>query len=244
MRNQPFYDTIDVHKSIKLKHRGARNVKIYYDDSEIVVVEKAYGVSSQESNGENVISLIEKEIGIKPYCVHRLDTQTTGVMVYAKTKESAAFLSSEIANGKMQKEYLALCHGKAPSYEKMVDLLYHDKLKNKSFVVGKKRSGTKEAILELWTLGEAKYKEKELSLVKILLHTGRTHQIRVQLSSRGFVLYGDGKYGAKDNDKIALHCCKIGFTHPNGKEMSFTSLPNGGTWNVFDNVANAIESTN
>lgn len=208
-------------------------MKIYYQDNEIIVVEKDYGVSSQESNGESMISLIEREAGVKPFCVHRLDTQTTGVMVYAKTKESAAFLSREISNGKMRKEYLAICHGKTEDYTEMVDYLYHDKLKNKSFVADKKRSGTKEARLQLWTQGGGKYKEKELSLVKILLHTGRTHQIRVQLASRKNPLYGDGKYGARDNDKIALHCFKITFTHPNGAQMSFTSLPNGGAWDAF-----------
>ncbi|MBO5380315.1 MAG: RluA family pseudouridine synthase [Clostridia bacterium] len=211
-------------------------MKIYYQDDEIIVVEKEYGVSSQESNSENMISLIEKETGVRTFCVHRLDTQTTGVMVYAKTKESASHLSRIVASGEMHKEYLAVCHGKTPEYVEMVDLLYHDKLKNKSFVANKKRSGTKEAKLELWTQGEGKYKEKELSLVKILLHTGRTHQIRVQLSSRGNPLYGDGKYGAKDNDKIALHCYKLGFLHPNGKYMSFVSIPDGGAWGAFENL--------
>ena len=81
-------------------------MKIYYQDAEIVVVEKVYGVSSQESNGENMISLLKNELGGEIYCVHRLDTQTTGVMVYAKTKEASAFLSREIASGKMHKEYL------------------------------------------------------------------------------------------------------------------------------------------
>ena len=211
-------------------------MKIYYQDGEIVVVEKPYGLSSQESNGENMISLIKNELGGEIYCVHRLDTQTTGVMVYAKTKESAAYLSRELADGKIHKEYLALCHGQTPSYEKMVDFLYHDKLKNKSFVVTKKRNGTKEAILELWTQGAEKYKENELSLTKILLHTGRTHQIRVQLASRGNVLYGDGKYGAKDNDKIALHCYKLSFAHPNGEEMTFISYPAEGVWDIFSRV--------
>ena len=208
-------------------------MKIYYQDDEIIVVEKEYGVSSQESNGENMISLIQKETGANTFCVHRLDTQTTGVMVYAKNKESAAHLSKIVASGEMHKEYLAVCHGKTPEYSEMVDLLYHDRLKNKSFVVDKKRNGTKVAKLELWTQGEGKYKEKELSLVKILLHTGRTHQIRAQLSSRGNPLYGDGKYGAKDNDKIALHCYKLGFLHPNGKYMSFVSIPEGGVWGAL-----------
>ncbi len=207
-------------------------MKIYYQDEEIIVIEKIYGISSQESNGESVLSLLRKE-GIDAYCVHRLDTQTTGAMVYAKTKNSASYLSAKIANGQFYKEYLAVCHGTPERYGQMVDLLYHDKLKNKSFIAKNKRAGVKEAKLEFWTQGAKKLGEKELSLVKILLHTGRTHQIRVQLSSRGFALYGDGKYGAKDNDKIALHCAKIRFTHPNGKELEFVSQPEGEIWQGF-----------
>lgn len=206
-------------------------MKIYYEDNEIIALEKPYGASSQESQGVSVLSLL-KERGIDAFCVHRLDTQTTGVMVYAKTSKSAAFLSSQISSRQFYKEYLAVCHGTPEKEGEMIDLLYHDKLKNKSFVVKSKRAGCKEANLEFWTQGSAKFNEKELSLVKILLHTGRTHQIRVQLSSRGFPLYGDGKYGAKDNDKIALHCHKIKFIHPNGKEMEFVSMPDGEIWNL------------
>lgn len=206
-------------------------MKVYYEDNEIVVLEKPYGASSQESNGVSVLSLL-KEMGIDAFCVHRLDTQTTGVMVYAKTSKSASFLSSQMSNRQFYKQYLAVCHGIPQKEGEMLDILYHDKFKNKSFVVKNKRAGCKEARLEFWTQGSLKIDEKELSLVKILLHTGRTHQIRVQLSSRGYPLYGDGKYGAKDNGRIALHCHKIRFTHPNGKEMEFVSIPEGEIWDL------------
>lgn len=206
---------------------------IYYEDNEIIVIEKPYGVSSQESNGESVISLLKKE-GKDVFPVNRLDTQTTGVMVYAKTQGAASALSLEIANGGFYKEYLCVCHGKAPGSGEMTDLLYHDRLKNKSFVVDKKRAGVKEAKLEFWTQSVTNFKNNELSLLKIRLLTGRTHQIRVQLSSKGHVLFGDGKYGAKDNDKIALHSHKIKFTHPKTKaKMEFSSLPSGEVWEVF-----------
>lgn len=206
-------------------------MKVYYEDNEIVVLEKPYGASSQESNGVSVLSLL-KEMGIDAFCVHRLDTQTTGVMVYAKTSKSASFLSSQMSNRQFYKQYLAVCHGIPQKEGEMLDILYHDKFKNKSFVVKNKRAGCKEARLEFWTQGSLKIDEKEFSLVKILLHTGRTHQIRVQLSSRGYPLYGDGKYGAKDNGRIALHCHKIRFTHPNGKEMEFVSIPEGEIWDL------------
>ena len=116
----------------------------------------------------------------------------------------------------------------------MQDLLFHDRVKNKTFVVDSKRKGAKEARLSYERIGVGQIKGKDVSLVKILLHTGRTHQIRVQLSSRGHVLYGDGKYGAKDNDKIALHSCKIEFAHPQtGEKMIFESLPSGEAWDTF-----------
>lgn len=207
---------------------------VYYEDENIIVCEKPYGFSSQESSGENMISLLKSYTGCDVFCVHRLDVQTTGIMVYAKSKQSAASLSEQIAKREFSKVYLALCHGALEKRGEMTDILYHDKLRNKSFVVNNKRNGAKEARLEYSLVNEGEYKGKRLSLVKIELHTGRTHQIRVQFSSRGFMLYGDGKYGAKDNDKIALHSYKISFFHPITKEkISFSSLPTGEPWDTI-----------
>ena len=145
-------------------------------------------------------------------------------MVFAKTEQSAAILSLQIANRQFKKEYLVICHGCVDKMAEMRDFLYHDRIKNKSFVVKNKRSGSKEAILVYELLN---YNEKDnLSLVKVKLHTGRTHQIRVQFSSRGHSLYGDGKYGAKDNDKIALHSHSIMFLHPiTNEKMCYISYP-------------------
>lgn len=199
---------------------------IIYQDEEIVVCNKPYGVSSQTSNGENMVKLLSELCTSNIYPVHRLDTQTTGLMVYAKTEKSAKELSLQIANRKFEKEYLCLCHGKINSIGEMTDYLYHDRIKNKSFVVKNKRNGSKEARLEYFKIGECEKNGYTLSLVKVKLLTGRTHQIRVQFSSRGFVLYGDGKYGARDNDKIALHSCFLSFYHPKTKEkMEFSSQP-------------------
>lgn len=195
-------------------------MQIYYEDSEIIVCEKPYGVDCEKG----MIALIKEERGAESFPVHRLDIKTTGVMAFAKTRESAAYLSSHMDD--FSKEYLALCHGELDGYGEMRDYLYHDKRQNKSFAVNTKRSGAKEAILHFSTQGKGIYKGKELTLVKIKLITGRTHQIRAQLSKRGCVLYGDGKYGAKDNDKIALHAFKLSFNHPKTKErLEFISLP-------------------
>ena len=199
---------------------------IIYQDKEIVVCEKPYGVSSQLSGGENMVNMLKEACGCEIYPVHRLDTQTTGLMVYAKNQRSAAALSTQVAEKSFEKEYLCLCHGDIEDSGKMVDFLYHDRIKNKSFVSKTKRAGVKEAILEFTKKSEFFKGECRLNLVRVKLYTGRTHQIRVQFSSRGNVLYGDGKYGAKDNDKIALHSAYISFCHPKTKQMlEFESTP-------------------
>lgn len=199
---------------------------IVYQDKEIVVCEKPYGISSQESGGENMISLLKKECGGEIYPVHRLDTQTTGLIVYARSKKSAAELSRQVQERELEKEYLCLCHGEMEGEGEMVDFLYHDRLKNKSFAVKTKRNGAKEARLGYWVISPKNVGECRLFLVKVKLYTGRTHQIRVQFATRGCPLYGDGKYGARDNAKIHLHSSHIGFFHPETKKkLEFDSLP-------------------
>ncbi|MBR2443923.1 MAG: RluA family pseudouridine synthase [Clostridia bacterium] len=208
-------------------------MKILYSDDQIVIVNKPYGVSSQDGKGQSLTEMLREALGGEIYPVHRLDTQTTGLIVYARTKESAGFLSKEIQEKRVSKKYLCICHGEIEGEGTMVDYLFHDKLKNKSFVVDSKRRGSKEAVLDFRVLE----KEKELSLLEIHLKTGRTHQIRVQLSSRKSPLYGDGKYGAKDNDKIHLHSYYLSLTHPKtGKKMELYSRPEDGAWESFDFV--------
>ena len=212
-------------------------IKIYFEDEHLVVCEKPYGVMSQSGNGSNMPQLLSEQLNTKILPVHRLDTTTTGLIIYAKTEKIAGLLSAQIANGDLDKHYLAVCHGRLKSSGEMTDYLYHDKLKNKSFVTKSERKGSKLAKLEFCTLGGTFLNEKELSLVKIHLLTGRTHQIRVQFSSRGNMLYGDGKYGAKDNDKIALHSHMLSFTHPITKEkLAIASMPEGKIWEQFNEL--------
>ena len=207
---------------------------VYYEDNDVIVCEKPYGVSSQDSDGENMIKMLKTHTGCDVFCVHRLDVQTTGLMVYAKNKESAGDISNQITSGKFQKKYMCICHGVCEENGTMQDLLFHDRVKNKTFTVQTKRKGAKEASLEYRRIAVGEIKGKEASLVEVLLYTGRTHQIRVQFSSRGYVLFGDGKYGAKDNSKIALHSFKIEFSHPKTKKiMSFESVPLGEPWSAF-----------
>ena len=207
-----------------------------YIDNDLVVCEKPYGVSSQASDGENMLELIKGAHGCDAFVVHRLDITTRGLMVYALNDSSAGNLCAQVASHTFKKEYLAIAHNNMPDEGEMVDFLYHDRIKNKSFVANSARKGAKEARLRFKTLARATHEGECLSLVKIELLTGRTHQIRVQLSSRGFMLYGDGKYGAKDNDKIALYSHSIGFFHPKTKKwLSFSRFPeSSGAWALFE----------
>ncbi len=200
-----------------------RGFMIIYQDKEIVVCNKPYGISSQLSTGENMVDILKNQCGCEIYPVHRLDTQTTGLMVYGKTQKSAAELSCQMQEKVFKKEYICLCHGDICGEGEMTDFLFHDRLKNKSFVSKTKRAGTKEAKLAYKVIDTKNAGECRLSKVLVKLYTGRTHQIRVQFASRGYVLYGDGKYGARDNDKIHLHSSYISFVHPRTKEnMEFT----------------------
>lgn len=209
-------------------------MRIFYQDKDIIVCEKEYGISSQKSDGANMIDIIAELTGTAVFPVHRLDITTSGIMVYALNEKSASSLCAQVASRELEKEYLAIAHGETPEACEMVDLLYHDRLSNKSFVVKSKRAGAKEARLELSTLERCTLDGGVLSLVKIRLHTGRTHQIRVQLSSRSHPLYGDGKYGARDNDKIALYSHSVAFFHPKThKKMRFEALPASGAWDLF-----------
>lgn len=200
-------------------------MKIIFEDESIIVCIKPIGILSQADSkgGESMITLLEEYTKGVIYPLHRLDKEVGGVMVYAKTKSAAASLSKDIAEQKFKKEYLALIHGKPDEKGEMQDLLFKDSQKNKSFVVKKERRGVKKASLEYELINS----NDELSVVKILLHTGRTHQIRVQFASRKMPLVADKKYGAKDEfNEIGLWSYRISFVHPKSKEaVSFCAEP-------------------
>ena len=169
------------------------------------------------------------------YPVHRLDQAVGGVMVYARTKQAAAALSRAIQEGRMEKEYLAvLTKPMAEPHGTLRDLLYHDRVKNKTYVVKRKRNGVKEAVLDYETLASG----AEGTLIRVHLHTGRTHQIRVQFSSRGLPLVGDRRYGLADDpvSPIALWSCHLSFCHPeSGAPMTFDLRPPAiAPWDMFD----------
>ena len=187
-------------------------MEILFENQHIVVCVKPVGVDSEHE--------LPQMLGGEIYTLHRLDKNVGGVMVYARTKAAAAALSKAIADGAMVKEYMAQVHGTPPENGDWTDFLFKDSSKNKVFVVKKERKGVKKARLEFSRLTEA-----DPALVRIRLHTGRSHQIRVQFSSRGFPLVGDHKYGSRDDCTAPmLFSCRISFPLF-GKEYAFEQLP-------------------
>ena len=213
------------------------NIEILFEDKDILVINKPVGVLSEDSqNGEQgILSQLQNENRKTVHLLHRLDRDVSGVMVFAKNKKSASVLSTAIAEKRFYKTYLAVTDGVPGSDEGVYkDLLFKDSKKNRSFVVNRMRKGVRDASLEYVTLK----KSPTNALVRVLLHTGRTHQIRVQFASRKTPLTGDGKYGSKVRDcSIALHSHNIKFVHPTtGEWVEFTSSPDFSLypWNLGD----------
>ncbi len=217
-------------------------MEILFQDRHIAVVIKPRGVLSEHhEREENVPALL----GGTVYVVHRLDRGVGGVMVYAKTKEAAAELSAAVRAGELKKEYTAIVSGTpTPDAGELRDLLFKDAAKNKSFVVKTPRKGAKEALLTYRTEGTAQTPEGTLSRVRICLQTGRSHQIRVQFSSRGWPLCGDGKYGSRYKAPTpALFATALSFPHPqSGEILHFSApVPREMPWTLFGSSGYEIE---
>ena len=191
-------------------------MEILYSDRAIAVCVKPVGLDSEME----IPAALKEQLGGEIFPIHRLDKNVGGVMVYARTKQSAAALSKAVQEGSMVKEYVAMVHGSPPENGDWEDLLWKDSKKNKVYVVKRMRGGVKKARLEFSRLTEG-----ETSLVRIRLHTGRSHQIRVQFSSRGFPLVGDHKYGSRDEATAPmLYSCRITFPYK-GEIKVFEFLP-------------------
>lgn len=189
---------------------------ILFSDEQIALCVKPVGLDSEH----DVPAALAETLGGAFFPVHRLDRNVGGLMVYARTKAAAAALSKAVQEGTMVKEYVALVHGTPPENGDWTDLLFKDSSKNKVFVVKKERKGVKKARLSYTRLTDA-----DPSLVRIRLHTGRSHQIRVQFASRGFPLVGDRKYGGKDDCTAPmLFSCRLTFPL-RGETKSFEYLP-------------------
>lgn len=209
-------------------------IEILYSDAHIVVCLKPAGVLSQNGGEDSMPQRLAKQLGCETvYPIHRLDKAVGGVMVYALTQKAAAELSRAVQDRTLNKTYLAVLCGKPQTEaDTLTDLLFHDKLKNKTYVVSRVRKGVKDASLDYRVLQETNGR----TLVRINLHTGRTHQIRVQFASRKLPLAGDGRYGGKTSEKdLGLWSCRLSFRHPVTKEtVTFTHLPpDAAPWNIF-----------
>ena len=194
-----------------------RRADVIYEDSRLLVCIKPRGVlACKDASGK--LSMNDLLAPREVYPVHRLDKEVTGLMVFAKDPQCAAHLSQTES---LVKEYRALCKGRIePSEGILEDLLFHDRQKNKTYVVKGKRAGVKPAKLSYSVL---EYRG-DSSLVHVHLYTGRTHQIRVQCASRGYPLLGDRKYGGDKAEGIGLESYRLQIRHPETKSLLEFSL--------------------
>ena len=223
-------------------------LKVIYEDNHIIIVEKVPNIPSQaDKTGDiDMLTLVKKYLKEKYNkpgnvylgLVHRLDRPVGGIMVFAKTSKAAARLSNQVRERILKKKYLAVVDGKIEKQTGILeDYLYKDERHNISKVVKKEKKNAKLAKLDYEVI---KYNEvKDLSLVKVNLHTGRHHQIRVQLSHFGHSIFGDQKYGTRGKGKqIALWAYELTIEHPISKEkMTFQDLPEPiGTWCILNKI--------
>ncbi|MBQ8432861.1 MAG: RluA family pseudouridine synthase [Clostridia bacterium] len=215
-------------------------MEILYQDNALWVLQKPLElVSEQTPDQSGLADLLAAQNRGYVGVVHRLDRGVGGVMVYAKTPRAAATLSAQVQSRALKKEYLAVVEGvpDAPTGQ-LRDLLFHDRRINKTFVVERERKGVKEALLDyelLQTLTTEAF--GTISLLRVRLHTGRTHQIRAQFAHRKLPLLGDRKYGARNTHTIGLFSHRLTFLHPlNGREVRFSALPTGAPWECFSTL--------
>ncbi len=200
-------------------------MEILYRDEAILVICKDAGVLSTDEPG-GVPELLRKELGgdgADLRTVHRLDRAVGGLMVLARSAPAAAELSRQIREGSFEKEYLAVVHGRTPPSGSLRDLLWRDRARKMTFVAQAPGKGVQEALLDFETLSAA----EDMSLLRIRLHTGRTHQIRCQFAHRGWPLAGERKYDTRQDPwSLALWSHALGFDHPaTGERMSFALEP-------------------
>ena len=198
---------------------------IYLDEDIVVAIKPARVLSTDEPEG--MPDLVREALGnpkADVRTVHRLDRVVSGLMVLARNSHAASELSRQIRDNEFQKEYMAVLHGHpAAQSDTLRDLLGRDKARKMTFVADAPAKGVQEAVLDYQVLGS----NDAFSKVRIQLHTGRTHQIRVQFASRGLPLVGERKYAILDDEcEIALWSHKIGFYHPKtGQWMEFSKEP-------------------
>ncbi|WP_432360907.1 RluA family pseudouridine synthase [Sporosarcina sp. UB5] len=222
-------------------------IHILYEDNHLLVVEKPVNVPVQadDSGDIDLLTLLKadlKERYEKPGnvylgLVHRLDRPVGGVIVFAKTSKAASRLSDVLRKREMERTYLAVVRGNLGDGGMLEHHLWKDTKKNKVHAVNASHPGAKKAILRYETIE----RKGSMSLLAIQLHTGRSHQIRVQMAASGAPLYGDQKYGQHVNEpgqQIALWAHTLSFPHPTTKEvLKFESIPPiEHPWNMWKEI--------
>ena len=209
-------------------------IDIIHIDNDVIVCLKPAGLLSEGEGPESLLTLLAEQCGGQVYPVHRLDRGASGLMVFARHSKAAAGLSRAVQEKQLKKEYFALLSGVPAEKEgELTDYLFKDSRKGKVFAVKRPRKGVREARLTYRVL----WQDEDSSLVRVALDTGRTHQIRVQFSSRGMPLWGDGKYGSRVKGELALFSCGLGFPHPKtGKPMEFDAKPTGEMWEMINEL--------
>lgn len=201
-------------------------IRMIYSDPYLCVCIKPVGVTSE---GEGMPSMLKSVFpGSDVFPVHRLDQSVGGVMVYALKKDVAARLTEMFAGSEVCKEYLAVIPAVPEETEGIfTDWLWHDKRNNKTYVVKSERKGVKKAELAWILLRSVRTDKDTFSLVRVALHTGRTHQIRIQFASRKMPLIGDGKYGSRiKSPSVGLWSYRLTFRHPvTGEMLDFSREP-------------------
>lgn len=215
------------------------DLEVVYEDNHIIVINKPCNILSQADNTKDVdlLTIIKEYLKVKYQkpgnvylgLVHRLDRVVGGLMVFAKTSKAAARLSESIKNHSFKKEYLAVVHGQTKQSEELTD--YLEKQSDYCSIVTDSKHGSLAKLS--YQLLEY-HKDTDLSLLNISLETGRHHQIRVQLSSRGYPIYGDNRYGKGEKEPIALFAYKLSFKHPVKDEiMNFELIPQNTAFKFF-----------
>jgi 23S rRNA pseudouridine1911/1915/1917 synthase len=199
---------------------------ILFEDTHLLVLDKPAGLLSQgeHTGDENLVDWLRQYLG-RPYVglIHRLDRNTSGIMVVAKRTKSAQRLTASLQAGKIDRSYLAWVEGHMPpGPHRWKHFLLKDTDRNQVQVVPAGRTGGKEAILTAQAKGHGTWQGAQLTLAEFRLETGRSHQIRAQAAHEGFPLLGDRKYGVRqaraDFGRPALHSHHLRFEHPMSHE--------------------------
>lgn len=224
-------------------------MEILYETKDLIVFIKPVGMLSEEEGNKQSVPKALKEYlegkGVKNaevFTVHRLDRDVSGVMVVAKNKKTASKLAIAVSERQIEKEYLAVVKGIPFEKEGVLkDLLFRDAAKGKTYVTDRMRKGVRDAALSYKLLETKELDGQPFSLVRIKLHTGRTHQIRVQFASRKMPLWGDGRYGSADGkSRPALFSCRLALEGL----FDCVAMPSSDPFVLFDSVLKGIDFEN